>query len=297
MERGELDDLMAFALVAEEASFTRAAVRLRTSQSALSHIVRRLEQRLGLRLLARTTRRVAPTEAGERLLETLRPALADIEARLAALSRLRDHPAGTVRITAAHHAATAVVWPRLREVLAAHPDLHLEISVDAGLTDIVAERFDAGVRLGEQLAQDMVAVRISPRMRMAAFAAPAYLTRFGRPQAPQDLARHNCINIRFPTLGGFYVWEFERDRRELRVRVNGQLAFNSVPLLIDAAAQGLGIGFCLEDEVRPWLDEGRLVRLLEDWTPPFQGYYLYYPSRRELSPAMRLVIETLRWRG
>lgn len=296
MERGDFDDLIAFAAVAEEASFTRAAARLRTSQSALSHTVRRLEERLGLRLLARTTRRVAPTEAGERLLETLRPAIDGINAKLAALGRLRDSPSGTVRITASAHAAGMFVWPRMCPVLAAHPDLHFEISVDAALSDIVAERFDAGVRLGEQVARDMVAVPISPPQRLAVFASPTYLAQHGAPRVPQELERHRCINMRFPTLGGLYAWEFERDGRELRVRVDGQIVFNSLALAIDAAQAGLGIGISLEDEVREAIAGGRLVRVLEDWTPPFPGYYLYYPSRREMTPAMALVVETLRWR-
>lgn len=297
MNRDDLPDLAAFLAVAEEASFTRAAARLGTSQSALSHTIRRLEARLGIRLLARTTRHVAATEAGERLLETLRPALADIDARLEALSSLRDTPAGTVRITAGADAAERVLWPKLAPLIAAYPDIKLEVDVSGTFTDLVENRFDAGVRLGESLAQDMIAVPIGPELRMAAVASVAYLAERGTPKAPQELAGHNCINLRMPTLGGLYAWEFERDGRELRVRVDGQLVFNSVSLALDAAVRGLGIAFTLEDHVRPWLDDGRLMRVLEDWTPPFPGYFLYYPGRRQLSPALSLVVDALRWRG
>lgn len=297
MDRDDLPDLAAFLAVAEEASFTRAAARLGTSQSALSHTIRRLETRLGIRLLARTTRHVAATDAGERLLETLRPALADIDARLAALSSLRDTPAGTVRITAGSDAAERILWPKLAPLIAAYPDIKLEIDVSGTFTDLVENRFDAGVRLGESLAQDMIAVKIGPELCMAAVASPGYLAERGTPQTPQELAGHNCINLRMPTLGGLYAWEFERDGRELRVRVDGQLVFNSASLIFDAAARGLGIAFMLEEAARPWLAAGRLARILEDWTPPFPGYFLYYPGRRQLSPALSLVIDALRWRG
>jgi DNA-binding transcriptional LysR family regulator len=295
MRREDLGDLTAFVTVAEEQSFTRAAARLGTSQSALSHVIRRLETRLGLRLLTRTTRSVAPTEAGEQLLETLRPALQDIKARLDALSELRAKPAGTVRITASENAAELVLWPVLARVLPDYPDIKVEIAVDYALTDIVAERYDAGVRTGEQVAKDMIAVRIGPDMRFAAVAAPSYFRLRGQPKTPQDLAEHNCINLRLPTSGGLYVWEFEKDGRELRVRVEGQLAFNTIALIVRAAVAGMGIAFVPEDQVRGLVEEGRLMRVLDDWCEPFPGYHLYYPSRRQLSPAFALLVDALRF--
>ena len=297
MPRENLNDLIAFLAVARDRSFTRAAAQLGVSQSALSHTVRGLEQRLGLRLLSRTTRSVAPTEAGERLLRSVGPRLEEIDAEVAALSELRDKPAGTIRITAGEHAAEAVLWPTLARLLPDYPDVRVEIVVDYGLTDIVAERYDAGVRLGEQVARDMVAVRIAPDMRMAVVGAPHYFAQHAPPTSPQELTAHNCINIRLPTYGGVYAWEFERDGHELKVRVEGQLVFNTIALRLDAALAGLGLAYLPEDQVRPHLAAGRLVRVLEDWCPPFAGYHLYYPSHRQHTPAFALLIEALRWRG
>ena len=296
MRREELADLTAFLAVAEERSFTRAAARLGVSQSALSHTIRRLEAGLGLRLLTRTTRSVAPTEAGERLLETLRPALDEIDARLAALTELREKPAGTIRITTGDHAAETILWPALARLLPEYPDLHVELSVGYGLVDIVAERFDAGVRMGEQVAKDMIAVRIGPDLRMAAVAAPSYFAGHPKPETPQDLTGHACINLRLPTLGNLYIWEFEKDGRPLNVRVEGQLVFNHVPLIVQAARAGFGLAHLPEDIVAAELADGRLVRVLEDWCPPFPGYHLYYPSRRQPSPAFTLLVEALRHR-
>jgi DNA-binding transcriptional LysR family regulator len=296
MPRADLDDILAFLAVARERSFTRAAARLGVSQSALSQTVRGLEARLGLRLLARTTRSVAPTEAGERLLRAVGPAFDQIDAGLAALGELREKPAGTVRITATENAASAVLLPALARLLPDYPDIRVEIAVDYGLTDIVAERFDAGVRPGETVAKDMVAVRIGPDMRMAVVAAPSYLAERPRPETPQDLTAHACINLRLPTRGGLYAWEFERGGRELRVRVEGQLVLNATGLILDAALAGLGLAYLPEDQVRAQLAEGRLVRVLADWCPPFPGYHLYYPSRRHPAPAFALVVEALRYR-
>ena len=297
MPRQNLNDLVAFLVVARERSFTRAAAQLGLSQSALSHTVRGLEQRLGLRLLSRTTRSVAPTEAGERLLRSIGPRLDEVDGELAALSELRDRPAGTIRITAGEHAAQSVLWPAVSRLLPHYPDVRVEIAVDYGLTDIVAERYDAGVRLGEQVARDMIAVRIGPDMHMAVVGATHYFAQHAPPASPQELTAHNCINIRLPTYGGVYAWEFERDGHELKVRVEGQLVFNTIALRLDAALAGLGLAYLPEDQVRPHLAAGRLVRVLEDWCPPFAGYHLYYPSHRQHTPAFALLIEALRWRG
>ena len=297
MPRQNLNDLVAFLTVARERSFTRAAAQLGLSQSALSHTVRGLEQRLELRLLSRTTRSVAPTEAGERLLRSVGPRLDEVEGDLAALSELRDRPAGTIRITAGEHAAQSVLWPAVSRLLPRYPDVRVEIAVDYGLTDIVAERYDAGVRLGEQVARDMIAVRIGPDMHMAVVGATHYFAQHAPPASPQELTAHNCINIRLPTYGGVYAWEFERDGHELKVRVEGQLVFNTIALRLDAALAGLGLAYLPEDQVRPHLAAGRLVRVLEDWCPPFAGYHLYYPSHRQHTPAFALLIEALRWRG
>ncbi|UPG73683.1 LysR family transcriptional regulator [Roseomonas gilardii subsp. gilardii] len=297
MQREDLVDLAAFATVAEEQSFTKAAARLGTSQSALSHTIRRLEARLGVRLLTRTTRRVAPTQAGERLLRVLGPALDTIAAELVSLGQLRDRPAGMVRITTSEHAAHDVLWPVLERLLPEYPDIQVELSVSGSLTDIVAERFDAGVRLGESIDKDMVAVRIGPDLRMAVVGSPAYWAEHPRPVTPQDLNGHRCINLRLPTAGGLYAWEFGKDGRELRVRVDGQLVFNSVSLVLRAALAGLGLACVMEDHVRTHLVEGSLVRVLEDWCPPFAGYHLYYPSRRQPSAAFALLVESLRYRG
>jgi DNA-binding transcriptional LysR family regulator len=297
MDRGHLSDLLAFVAVARERSFTKAAAKLGISQSALSHIIRALEERLGLRLLMRTTRSVAPTEAGERLLRTVAPRLEEIDAELAGLSELREKPAGTIRITTGEHAAVAILWPVLAKFLPKYPDIKVELNVDYGLTDIVTERYDAGVRLGEQVARDMIAVRIGPDMRMAVVGAPSYFARRPRPKKPQDLAEHDCINIRFPTYGGIYAWEFEKDGREVKVRVEGSLVFNTMALRLNAALAGLGLAYMPQDQVQPQLKSGQLIRVLADWCPPFPGYHLYYPSRRQHAPAFALLVEALRHRG
>jgi DNA-binding transcriptional LysR family regulator len=286
-----------FLAVAEERSFTRAAARLGVSQSALSHSMRRLEAKLGLRLLTRTTRSVSPTVAGEQLLETLRPALEDIDNKLSSLTELRERPAGTIRITTSKHAARTILWPVVQRLTAENPDIEVELSVDGGLTDIVAERFDAGVRLGERLEKDMVAVRIGPKLRMAAIGSPAYFAEYGTPDMPGDLAHHRCINMRFVSSGSLYVWEFEKDGRELKVKVEGQLVLNDVDLTVDAAVAGRGVAFMIEDHVESQIADGTLVRVLEDWCEPFDGHYLYYPSRRQPSPAFSLLLEALRYRG
>jgi DNA-binding transcriptional LysR family regulator len=296
MQRSNLNDLVAFLAIARERSFTRAAAMLGVSQSALSHTVRELEARLGVRLLTRTTRSIAPTDAGERLLRSLGPRFDEIEAELAGLSELRDKPAGNIRITAGEHAATAILWPALASLLSDYPDIKVEIVVDYGLTDIVTERFDAGVRLGEQVAKDMIAVRIGPDMRMAVVGSPSYFERRSRPKKPQDLTGHDCINLRMPTYGGLYVWEFEKGGRELRVRVEGQWVFNNIALRLNAALAGFGLAYLPEDQVRTHVDEGRLIRVLADWCPAFSGYHLYYPSRRQPTPAFALLVEALRYR-
>ena len=297
MRREDLVDLNAFMAVAEEQSFTRAAARLGTSQSALSHTVRRLEARLGVRLLTRTTRSVAPTEAGERLLGTLRPALDSIDDQLASLGELRERPSGTIRITTADHAARTLLWPALRRFLPAYPDVHVELGIDAAFSDIVAERFDAGVRLGEALAKDMIAVRIGPDLRMVVVGAPDYLARAGTPQTPQELSQHSCINRRMLGSGGLYAWELEKDGHELRVRVDGQLTLNTSDLMRRAALAGLGLAFLMEDEVAADITAGRLITVLDDWCQPFAGYHLYYTSRRQPSAAFTLLVEALRYRG
>jgi DNA-binding transcriptional LysR family regulator len=288
--------LLAFAAVARERSFTKAAAQLGVSQSALSHTIRGLEERLGLRLLTRTTRSVAPTQAGDRLYQTVGPRFAEIEAEVAALSELRDKPAGTVRITAGEHAANATLWPALEKILPTYPDIKVEITVDYGFTDIVAERFDAGVRLGEQVAKDMIAVRIGADLRMAVVGSRSYFERRKRPQTPRDLTAHECINLRLPTYGGLYTWEFEKNKREFKVHVEGQLVFNNIALRLNAARAGLGLAYLPEDQVEADIAAGRLVRVLGDWCPPFSGYHLYYPNRRQSSPAFARVVESLRYR-
>ncbi len=291
-----LDDLAAFLAVAREGSFTRAAAGLGVSQSALSHTIRGLETRLGLRLLNRTTRSVAPTQAGERLLRTIGPRLDEIGAELRSIGELRDKPSGTIRITAGEHAASTVLWPRLSKLLSTYPDINLEIVVDYGLTDIVAERYDAGVRAGEQVAKDMVAVRIGPDIRTAVVGSPEYFARHPRPKAPQDLTAHRCINLRLPIYGGVYVWEFEKAGREVNVRVEGQLVFNNLALRVEAALAGFGLAYLPESRVAPHLKDGSLIRVLADWCPPYAGYHLYYPSRRQATPAFALVVDALRYR-
>jgi DNA-binding transcriptional LysR family regulator len=296
MPRENLNDLLAFLAVAKERSFTRAAAQLGVSQSALSHTVRGLEERIGLRLLTRTTRSVAPTEAGERLLRTAGPRLDEIETEMAALSELRDKPSGTIRITAHDHAVRAVLWPGLEKLLPDYPDIKVEIVIDYGLTDIVAERFDAGVRTGEMVAKDMIAVRIGPDMRSAVVGAPSYFASRARPKTPQDLTAHACINLRLPTHGGLYAWEFEKGGREIRVRVEGQLVFNGTAPMLDAALAGFGLAYVPEDTVRTHIADGRLIHVLADWCPPYPGYHLYYPSRRQPTPAFALLVNALRYR-
>jgi len=297
MPQENFNDLVAFVMVAREESFTKAAVKLGVSQSALSQTVRGLEERLGLRLLTRTTRRVSPTAAGERLLRIAGPRFEEIQAELAALAEMRDKPAGTVRITSGEHAAISVLAPALEKFLPDNPDVNVEITVDYGLTDIVAERYDAGVRLGEQLAKDMIAIRIGPEMRMAVVGAPSYFRQNPWPDVPQDLTRHNCIQIRMPTHGNILSWEFEKDGHELKVRVEGQLVFNNIAMRLDAVKRGLGLAYMPEDLVAEEIARGEVVRVLEDWCAPFPGYHLYYPNRRHTSPAFALVVEALRYRG
>jgi DNA-binding transcriptional LysR family regulator len=297
MPRSNLNDLIAFRAIALERSFTRAAAQLGVSPSALSHAIRSLEERLGVRLLTRTTRSVSLTEAGERMLAAVGPHIAEIETELRALGELRDKPAGTIRITTGGHAAETILWPALDGLLADYPDLNVEISVNAGFVDIVQERFDAGVRLGETIAQDMVAVRIGPDMRMAAVAAPSYFATRPAPLTPQGLAEHNCINLRFPTLGGLYAWEFEKGGRALNVRVDGQLIVNEIAIALQAAIDGAGIAYLPDNYVQTAVDAGRLTRVLEDWCPAFPGYHLYFPSRRQQPPTLALLIERLRSRA
>jgi DNA-binding transcriptional LysR family regulator len=296
MPRTDLNDLFAFLAVARERSFTRAAAQLGVSQSALSQTVRGLEARVGLRLLTRTTRSVAPTEAGERLLRDVGSRVDEIDAALAALSALRERPAGTVRLTATENAAASVLWPTLERLLPDYPDIRVEIAIDYGLTDIVAERYDAGVRTGETVAQGMIAVRVGPDMRMAVVGAPSYFARRPEPRTPQDLTAHSCINLRLPTHGGLYAWEFEKNGRELRVRVEGQLVFGTTALILGAAVTGFGLAYLPEDQVQAHLDDGRLVRVLADWCEPFSGYHLYYPSRRQPTPAFTILVDALRYR-
>jgi DNA-binding transcriptional LysR family regulator len=296
MPRQTITDLLAFRAVARERSFTRAAAQIGVSPSALSHRLRALEERLGVRLLTRTTRSVAPTETGERLLAAIGPHFDGIEAELAALNELRDRPAGTIRITSGDHVSETILEPAVAKLLRDYPDIQVEISVNMGFVDIVAERFDAGIRLGETVAQDMVAVRIGPDLRMAAVASPSYFEAHKPPRTPHDLADHNCINLRLPTRGGLYAWEFEKGGRALNVRVEGQLIVNDIALARQAAIDGLGIAYLPDDYLQPDIDSGRLTRVLESWCPPFPGYHLYYPSRRHHSPAFALLVEALRYR-
>jgi DNA-binding transcriptional LysR family regulator len=290
MQRGNLNDLLAFLAVGQERSFTRAAAKLGVSQSALSHTVRGLEERLGLRLLTRTTRSVSPTEAGERLLHTIGPRFEEIVTELAALSEFREKPAGTIRITATDYAVETILWPKITRFLRRYPDVKVEIIIEYGLTDIVAERFDAGIRSGEQVAKDMIAVRIGPDMRSAVVGAPSYFEGRSEPKRPQELIGHNCINLRLPTRGGLYAWEFEQDG------VEGQLVFNGTFQMLNAALAGFGLAYVPEDVARPHLVKGRLRRVLDDWCPPYSGYHLYYPSRRQATPAFALLVEALRYR-
>jgi DNA-binding transcriptional LysR family regulator len=296
MAQPNWNDLAAFAMVARERSFTKAGAKLGVSQSALSQTIKGLEERLKLRLLTRTTRSVAPTEAGIRLLETVGPRFEEIEAEIAALGELRGRAAGTIRITAGEHPAISVLQPALRRFLPDHPDIKVEIIVDYGLVDIVAAGYDAGVRLGEQVAKDMIAVRIGPEMRMAIVGSPAYFERYGVPQNPQDLTSHNCIASRLPTYGGLFAWGLEKDGHEVKVRGEGQLVFNSLAMRLNSALDGLGLAYMPEDQAIPHMREGRLVGVLEDWCAPFPGYHLYYPSRRHSSAALSVLIDVLRYR-
>ena len=297
MRRDNVNDLLAFIAVARERSFTRAAAKLAVSQSALSYTIRTLEGRLGLRLLTRTTRSVSLTEAGERLLRSIGPRFDEIEIEISALSALRDKPAGSIRITSVEHAAQTILFPAMTRLLAEYPDINVEIINDYVLTDIVAERYDAGVRLGEQVDKDMIAVRIGPDFRMAIVAAPSYFHGRTRPLAPQDLTEHACINLRLPTHGGLYAWDFRKAERELKVRVQGRVVFNAVAMIRAAALEGLGLACLPEDVVEPAIQQGRLERVLADWCPLRPGYHLYYPSRRQHSPAFALVVDTLRHRA
>ncbi|MFA3781066.1 LysR family transcriptional regulator [Yersinia sp. 1652 StPb PI] len=295
MLKENFNDLISFLMVARERSFTKAAAKLGVSQSALSHSIRGLEERLELRLLTRTTRSVAPTEAGERLANSLGPRFAEIESELDALSEMRERPAGNIRVTAGEHAVDSTLWPVLKSFLADYPDINVEITVDNTLTDIVSGRFDAGIRLGEQVAKDMIAVRIGPDMSMAVVGSPSYLAKYGIPTTPADLQNHRCINMRLPTMGGLYAWEFEKEGHELRVRVDGQLTFNSLRQRIDAAAMGFGLAFVPEDAVKVEITSGNLIRVLKEWCEPFPGYYLYYPSCRQHTTAFSLFVDALRY--
>lgn len=296
MARANLNDIVAFLAVAREKNFTKAAAKLGVSQSALSHTVRGLESRLGLRLLTRTTRSVSPTEAGERLLKAVGPHFEDIQTELEALSALRDKPSGTVRITAGLHATETILWPRLQPMLKKFPDVRVELTVDYGLANIVADRFDAGVRLGEQVARDMIAVRIGPDFRFVVVGTPSYFSSRPELRTPADLTQHNCINLRLPTYGGIYAWEFERGGRELNVRVDGQLVFNNSRQILEAALSGFGLAYLPEDMVTPYIERRRLVLVLDSWCAPFPGYHIYYPSRRQSSPAFSLVVDALRYK-
>lgn len=297
MKRDELGDLLGFLAVAEERSFTRAAARLGTSQSSLSHVVKRLEERLGIRLLHRTTRSVAPTEAGARLLETLVPAFAEVEEQLDLLGDLRDDPSGTLKITTSRFAAKTLLVPAVARLTAEHPDITVEISVSSELVDIAKEGFDAGIRLGDQVEKDMVAVRIGPELRMLVVAAPSYLERHSAPTSPRELTEHRCINLRLPTLGGFYAWELSQDDRPLNVRVDGPMTCNDPDVIIAAALEGVGLACLPDDMLQDYLEAGTLVAVLEEYCPPFPGFHLYYPTRHQSSAAFRLLVDALRYRG
>lgn len=297
MLRENFNDLFYLIVVARERSFTRAAAKLGVSQSALSHAIRGLEERLAVRLLTRTTRSVAPTEAGEMLISNISPRFDDIEQELISLTDMRERVAGNIRLTLGEHALHYALWPALQPWLQQYPDVHLELSIDNSLADIVSGRFDAGVRLGEQVARDMVAVRVGPDWRMMVVGSPDYFARNGVPQTPHDLQSHNCINMRLPTLGGLYAWEFSRDDQQLRVRVEGQLTFNNLSSRIEAAMAGMGLALVPEDTIETAVSEGKLVKVLEEWCEPFPGYFLYYPSRRQHTAAFARLIEALRYKG
>ncbi|MBY9843430.1 LysR family transcriptional regulator [Pseudomonas aeruginosa] len=295
MIKRNLNDLLSFVAVAREGTFTRAAAQLGVTQSALSQSISGLEARLQIRLLTRTTRSVSPTAAGERLLNAIGNRFDEIEAELDELSALRDKPSGTVRITCGDHIQRALLLPRLTPLLLEYPDIKVEFDINYGFRDIVADRFDAGVRLGDTIDKDMIAVPIGPPVRMAVVAAPAYFAAHPKPRNPRDLADHNCINMRMQSGGGLYAWDFQRKDRHVNVRVDGQLIFNTSPNIVDAALAGLGIAWLPEEEFAPHIEEGRLLRVLENWCPPFPGYYLYYPNRRQPSPAFSLVVDALRY--
>ncbi len=297
MAREDFNDLIWFLAVAEERSFTRAAAKLGITQSTLSHTIKRLETRMGIRLLTRTTRSVAPTDAGERLKQSLAPRVAEVEAEIAALMAYRDKPAGTIRLTLSDHGLDSVVWPKLRPVLGAYPDIKLEFSIDNGLRNIVEDGFDAGIRLGESVEKDMIAVRIGPDWRLVAVASPGYLATHPLPVHPHDLIGHDCINMRQARAGGLYAWEFEKDGQELRVRVDGQLTFNASYAMVDAVVNGYGIAYLPEDLVDRHIASGDLVVLLDEWSPRFPGYYIYYPSRRQSLPAFKIIVDALRHTG
>ncbi|HJS10016.1 LysR family transcriptional regulator [Sphingopyxis sp.] len=296
MARTDLNQLTWFQAVAQERSFTKAAAKLGVAQSTLSHTIKQLEARMGIRLLTRTTRNVAPTAAGERLLATLTPRIAEIEEEIASLTALGEKPSGSIRLTLSDHALESVVWPKLKPVLSAYPDISVELILDSTFRNIVEEGFDAGVRLGESVEKDMIAVRIGPDWRLVAVASPAYLDAHGIPERPQDLVRHICINMRHETAGGLYAWEFQKDGQELRVRVSGQLAFNNSYAMIDAAVSGYGIAYVPENIVERQMASGELVQVLDDWSPFFDGYFLYYPSRRQNLPAFKFIVDALRHR-
>lgn len=296
MLRENVQDLLAFVSVAREKSFTKAAAILGVSQSALSHTVRQLEERLGVRLLTRTTRAVSPTEAGQRLIDGISAQFEEIQAQLEALNAVRDKPAGTIRIAASDHAITHVLWPKLRKFLPKFPDIKVELTLDNGLTDIVTERHDAGVRMGEHLAKDMISARIGPDFALAVVGAPAYFEKHSPPKHPKDLVRHTCINFRLPTSGGLYAWEFAEKEREIKIRVEGQVAFNNIFNLLQATLDGFGLGYIPEDIVLPHIRSGKLRRVLKEYSPSWDGYHLYYPSRRQSSPAFVALVEALRER-
>ncbi|AUW43897.1 LysR family transcriptional regulator (plasmid) [Rhizobium leguminosarum] len=297
MARESIGDLNAFALVARERSFTRAAAKVGVSQSALSHTIRQLEARLGVRLLTRTTRAVSLTEAGERLLDGIGPHLDEIDAQVEALSALRDKPAGTIRLSAADYAITHVLWPKLRKFLPQYPDIKVELILDNGLTDIVNERYDAGVRMGEHLAKDMISARIGPDFSLAVVGSPSYFKEHGIPSHPKDLVGHTCINFRLPSSGGLYVWEFEENGQEIKIRVDGQLAFNNIFNALEAALDGFGMAYIPLEIVQPLVNERKLEHVLQEFSPPWDGYYLYYPSRRQSSPAFAALLDALRHRA
>jgi DNA-binding transcriptional LysR family regulator len=296
MIRSNLDDLRSFLVVAQEQSFTKAAARLGVSQSALSHTIRELEARIGVRLLTRTTRSVSLTDAGERLVQGIGPRLEEVQAELDGLADFKERPAGTVRITAGYHAIRSILWPKLKMFLPRYPDIRVELATDNGLTDIVSERYDAGVRWGEQVTSGMIAMRIGPDIRFVVVGTDAYFSGRACPDKPQDLINHNCINLRLPTHGGLYAWEFAKDGREVKVRVDGQLIFNDIFQVLDGALAGLGMAYVPEDIARPHLNSGLLRCVLEDWCAPWAGYHLYYPDRRRPSLAFGLLLEALRHR-